>query len=138
MSVRKKTTNRLTLYRTCHTCGKAIITTADTPWVRQIPNVDGKKQKTCYFCSEKCFTASYKHVGYYDSKYEQRKAEREKTRDIKEKNYKYYHAHEDELRERRKRNYWENHEEELLANRYCKKKRKLLELDKKKIEGAIQ
>ena len=32
MSVRRQTANRLTLFRTC---GKQIVTTADTPWVRQ-------------------------------------------------------------------------------------------------------
>lgn len=35
MSVRRQTANRLTLFRTCGTCGKQIVTTADTPWVRQ-------------------------------------------------------------------------------------------------------
>ena len=36
MSVRRQTANRLTLFRTCGTCGKQIVTTADTPWVRQV------------------------------------------------------------------------------------------------------
>ena len=78
MSVRRETTNRLTLYRTCGTCGKGIVTTADTPWVRQIER-DGKKQATTYFCCEKCFTDSYKHIGWYpgqaaaDSAYARRK-----------------------------------------------------------------
>lgn len=36
MSVRRNTTNRLTLFRTCGTCGRSIVTTADTPWVRQV------------------------------------------------------------------------------------------------------
>lgn len=31
MSVRRQTANRLTLFRTCGTCGKQIVTTADTP-----------------------------------------------------------------------------------------------------------
>ena len=30
MSVRRQTANRLTLFRTCGTCGKQIVTTADT------------------------------------------------------------------------------------------------------------
>ena len=33
---------RLTLFRTCGTCGKQIVTTADTPWVRQVER-DGKR-----------------------------------------------------------------------------------------------
>lgn len=126
MSVKKKTSNRLTLYRTCHTCGKSIVTTADTPWIRQIPNVDGKKQKTCYFCSEKCFASSYKHIGFYDGKAEKRRKEKEMNRNKKEKNYRYYHSHEKELREKRKNRYYENREEELLSNKYYKKKRKIM------------
>lgn len=34
MSVRRKTTNRLTLFRSCATCGREIVTTADTPFMR--------------------------------------------------------------------------------------------------------
>ena len=58
MSVRRQTANRLTLFRTCGTCGKQIVTTADTPWVRQVER-DGKRQATTYFCSEGCFAAEY-------------------------------------------------------------------------------
>lgn len=65
MSVRRQTANRLTLFRTCGTCGKQIVTTADTPWVRQVER-DGKRQATTYFCSEGCFAASYKHIGWFD------------------------------------------------------------------------
>lgn len=67
MSVRRNTTNRLTLFRTCGTCGRSIVTTADTPWVRQVER-DGKKQATTYFCCEGCFAASYKHIGFFDGK----------------------------------------------------------------------
>ena len=67
MSVRRQTANRLTLFRTCGTCGKQIVTTADTPWVRQVER-DGKRQATTYFCSEGCFAASYKHGGWCDGK----------------------------------------------------------------------
>ena len=59
MSVRHNTTNRLTLYRTCHTCGRSIVTTADTPFVRQIL-IDGR-QVTCYFCGEECKRSGYTH-----------------------------------------------------------------------------
>lgn len=127
MSVRKKTGNRLTLYRTCHTCGKNIVTTADTPWIRQVPNVDGKKQKTCYFCCEKCFAASYKHIGFFDGKTQQRREEREASRDKTEKNRRYYEAHAEEIRKRRREYYWNNLEEERKNNKFQKEKRKLLE-----------
>lgn len=129
MAVRRKTSNRLTLYRNCHICGKSIVTTSDTPWVRQLSNVDGKKQKTCYFCSEKCFASSYKHIGFYDGKADKRRKEKEMNRDKRDKNYRYYHSHEKELREKRKKRYWENREEELLSNKYYKMKRKLLKGD---------
>ena len=72
MSVRRQTANRLTLFRTCGTCGKQIVTTADTPWVRQVER-DGKRQATTYFCSEGCFAASYKHIGWFDGKAEERR-----------------------------------------------------------------
>lgn len=52
MSVRRKTEHRLSLIRTCHTCGLTFPTTAASPWMRQLCNVDGKKQKTCYFYTE--------------------------------------------------------------------------------------
>lgn len=62
MSVRRNTTNRLSLIRVCHTCGRSFPTTASTPFMRQIADVGGKRQKTCYFCSEACKLASYKHL----------------------------------------------------------------------------
>lgn len=73
MSVRRDTTNRLSLIRVCHTCGRSFQTTAATPFMRQIANVDGKKQKTCLFCSEACKTASYRHL--FDGKAVQRRDE---------------------------------------------------------------
>ena len=80
MSVRRQTANRLTLFRTCGTCGKQIVTTADTPWVRQVER-DGKKQATTYFCSEGCFAASYKHIGWFDGKAEERRKLKDRNRD---------------------------------------------------------
>ena len=74
MSVRRDTKNRLLLIRACGTCGKTIYTTADTPWVRQVL-VDGS-QRTTYFCSRGCFAASYKHIGWYDGKTEERRREK--------------------------------------------------------------
>lgn len=127
MSVRKKTPNRLTLYRTCHTCGKSIVTTADTPWIRQLPNIDGKKQKTCYFCSESCFKKSYKYIGYYDGLAWKRREEKEKNRDVKEKNRRYYEKNKEKIKEKRRKYYQEHREQELESNKYHRKKRKLLQ-----------
>ena len=71
---------RLTLFRICGTCGKTIVTTADTPWVRQVPR-DGKKMATTYFCSEGCYAASYKHIGWFDGKAEERRRLKDRNRD---------------------------------------------------------
>lgn len=125
MSVRRNTTNRLTLYRTCGTCGRQIITTADTPWVRQVER-DGKKQATTYFCSEKCFAASYKHIGWYDGNAEERRKLKEARRDWKTKNRKYREAHAEELREKARLRRLANPGMAAADSAYSRKKRKLL------------
>lgn len=125
MSVRRNTTNRLTLYRTCGTCGRQIVTTADTPWVRQVER-DGKKQATTYFCSEKCFAASYKHIGWYDGKAEERRKLKEARRDWKTKNRKYREAHAEELREKARLRRLANPSMAAADSAYNRKKRKLL------------
>ena len=80
MSTKRKVVDkRLTLFRTCGVCGKSFVTTADTPWVRQVPR-DGKRQATTYYCSTTCYQASYKYKGWYDGKTEERRREREKKR----------------------------------------------------------
>lgn len=126
MSVRRNTTNRLTLYRTCGTCGRQIVTTADTPWVRQVER-DGKKQATTYFCSEKCFSASYKHIGWYDGKAEERRKLKEARRDWKTKNRKYREAHAEELREKARLRRLANPGMAAADSAYNRKKRKLLD-----------
>lgn len=128
MSIRKRTENRLTLYRECAICGQHIVTTADTPWMRMMPQ-NGKKQATCYFCSSSCFQASYKHIGFYDGKAEERrqtKYQRVSREKHAEWNKRYYENHSEKIRERRKKDYLEHREEELKNNAYQKRKRKLL------------
>lgn len=95
MSIRRKTSNRQILTRICYVCGKTFSVTADTPFVRQLQNVNGKKQKTCYFCSERCKMPTYKHL--FDGLARKRKQERDSHRDVKEKNRKYYEAHREEI-----------------------------------------
>lgn len=128
MSVRRKDplNGRWVLYRQCGTCGKWIMTTADSPWVRQVER-DGKKQATTYYCSSKCFQASYKHIGWYDGKADIRREEREKKRDISEKNRRYYQKHKEKERQRSRDRYWSDPEAARAANAYSRKKRKLLE-----------
>lgn len=128
MAVRRKTENRLTLHRVCHTCGRAMVTTADTPFMRQLYSVDGKKQKTCYFCCEACKRASYKYTGWYDGKAEERRRAKEAARDVTEKNRRYYQEHAEQERERQRKRYWANPDSQRLSSEYNRKKRKLLEV----------
>lgn len=124
MGVRKTGAGRLTLFRTCHTCGRSIITTADTPFIRQLYNVDGKKQKTCYFCSEACKRASYKHN--MDGKAEERRAAREARRDWAEKNRRYYVAHAEQERARTRDRYWADPEKARAEVKYQRRKQRLI------------
>ena len=126
MSVRRNTTNRLTLIRSCGACGRTFSTTADSPFMRQLPR-DGKKQATTYFCSEKCLAASYKHIGWFDGKAEQRRKEREAKRDTQEKNRRYYAAHREEMIERARRYREANPGLAAADSAYARKKRKLLQ-----------
>ena len=124
MSIRRQTDTRLFLIRTCHTCGKIFSTTAASPFMRQIKNVDGKKQKTCYFCSQTCKMANYKHL--FDGKAAERKAEYDRNRDRRESTRRYYAAHAERERERAKARYWADPDAARAANAYQRKKRKLV------------
>lgn len=128
MSIRKKTNNRKTLFRDCFICGKHFSTTADTPFVRQITNVNGKKQATVYFCSESCKNKSYKHL--FDGNAEKRRKEREYKRDIKEKNRKYYFLHSEEIKAKKRDEYYKNRESYLLDQKYNRQKRELIKEDR--------
>ena len=123
MSLRKQTTNRLTLFRECGVCGTSFVTTADSPWMRQML-IDGR-QLTKYFCSQSCFHSSYKHKGCWDGKAEERRKAREAGRDVSEKNRLYYERHRTRELERAKARYWADPEAARENNRYQKKKRKL-------------
>lgn len=122
MSIRKQTSNRLTLIRTCGACGRQFTTTADTPWMRQVL-VDGR-QLTRYFCSQTCFAASYKHK--FDGKAEERRREREAMRDNSAKNRLYYERHREQELARARARYWSDPEAARADNAYQKQKRKLL------------
>lgn len=107
MSIRRNTTNRLRLVRTCYVCGRTFPTTADSPFMRQMYNVDSKKQKTCYFCSESCKNSTYKHRfnGRADIRRQERERAREASRDRSAYNRRYYAEHADAERERAKKAY---------------------------------
>lgn len=125
MSVRRKTDFRLTLIRSCGTCGREFVTSAASPWMRQLPR-DGKKQAITYFCSESCYAKSYKHIGFYDGKAAERRAEREAKRDNRERCRIYNAKNAEKRRQKRREWYWANHDEAILRNKYNRQKRKLL------------
>ena len=123
MSVRKDTRNRKTLIRACGTCGVEFLTTAGTPWLRQVPR-DGKRQVNTYYCCETCFSASYRHR--FDGKAKERRAERERNRDRTEYRKKRYAENRDRELAYARARYWADPEAARAANRYAKKKRRLL------------
>ena len=128
MSVRRQTANRLTLFRTCGTCGKQIVTTADTPWVRQVER-DSKRQATTYFCSEGCFAASYKHIGWFDGKAEERRKLKDRNRDPEKERERwrhYYTTHREERIEAARKRRQENPGLAAADNAYYRRKRKLM------------
>lgn len=117
-------TGRKILFRQCDTCGRSIVTTADTPFVRQVLK-DGR-QITAYYCCEDCKKNSYKHIGWFDGKAEERRKLKDAQRDRREYNHRYYAANAERERERA-RIYRANHPEEVrLSNAYNRKKQKLL------------
>lgn len=126
MSARRDTTNRLTLFRSCGTCGRSIVTTADTPWVRQVER-DGKKQATTYFCCERCYAASYKHIGWYDGKAQERRRAREAARDNRARNRRYYAEHAEEIKAKHREYRRLNREKSIADCAYQRRKRKLLQ-----------
>lgn len=125
MSVRRKTDNHRNLYRQCWICGKWFWTTADTPWIRQIYNVGGKKQKTCYFCSSACKEASYKmpHHGKWQLNSEERGRKRRHT---PEENRAYYIENAERIKAQKRARYLADVEAAREANRYNRMKRKML------------
>ena len=130
MSIRKNTTNRYTLFRTCYVCGQMMVTTADTPFMRQLYNVDGKKQKTVYFCSESCKESTYKH--HFDGLAWKRREEREAQRDNAARNKHYYDNHADQERERAKQRYHAMTEEDRSKlNAYRRRQRALSKKENK-------
>lgn len=138
MSVRRKTENRLTLYRECACCGQHIITTAETPWVRMVATVENgrRRQRIKYFCSSACFQASYKHIGWYDGKAAERRREKDRNEPPEEKAERwkrYYAANGEKVRQRSRERYYENHDAELADMAFYRQKRKLLRKEAQEI-----
>lgn len=125
MSIRKDTTNRRTLFRTCFVCGRTMSTTASTPFMRQLRDVDGKKQAIVYFCSETCKNSTY--IRHFDGLAWKRREEKEARRDNTERNRRYYEAHRDQERERAKQRYHAMTQEELdKLNAYRRRQRAMM------------
>ena len=101
-----------------------MVTTADTPFMRMLQNVDGKKQKIVYFCSESCKESTYKH--HFDGLAWKRREEKETNRDNTERHKRYYEAHADERREYAKQRYHAmSDEERAKLNAYRRRQRAL-------------
>ena len=113
---RKDAESRSTLFRECDICGQGIVTQADTPWMRQV-NVteDGKRrQLTKYYCSSSCLKASYRNIGWYDGKAEERRNEKDKARDPVQRaiaSKLYYEAHREEICRKKRERYREQKNE---------------------------
>ena len=103
---------RATLFRTCGTCGRSIVTTADTP----------------YYCSEGCYAASYKHIGWFDGKAEERRRLKDRNRDPereRERGRRYYAAHREERVEAARQRRLANPGLAAADSAYYRRKRKL-------------
>ena len=103
------------------------MTTADTPWVRQVER-DGKRQATTYFCSEGCFAASYKHIGWFDGKAEERRKLKDRSRDPEKERARhraYQQAHREELREKARLRRLAHPGQAAADSAYARRKRKL-------------
>ena len=103
-----------------------MITTADTPFMRLMP-YGGKKQATCYFCSETCKQASYKHK--FDGKHEERRRQKELARDRTEANRRYYIENRARILDKKKALYWQNPEEYRARSNYNKEKARRKQLE---------
>ena len=105
-----------------------VVTSAASPFMRQVPR-DGKRQATTYYCCHSCYVTSFKHIGWYDGKAFERRAEREKNRDSRERNRRYYAEHAEEIKAK-KRAYYAAHPGLSTENsRYHRAKRKALAAD---------
>ena len=126
MSVRRKTDRRLTLIRPCGTCGQSVITSAASPFMRQVPR-DGKRQAITYYCCHSCYVASFKHLGFYArGRAEKSRGEREKNRDRGENNRRYYEEHAEEIKAKKRAYYAANPGLCAQNSRYYREKQKLL------------
>ena len=97
------------------------VTSAGSPFMRMIER-DGKKEAVTYYCCQSC----YKHIGWYDGKSNERRAERERNRDRREYNRRYYAEHAEEIKAK-KRAYYAAHPGLAAQNsQYYKAKQKLV------------
>lgn len=126
MSVRRNTKNRLFLIRTCHTCGKTFPTTAASPFMRMMPNDDGKYHKIAYFCSETCKKSSYKYN--MDGLAWKRRQERPRDKEKRAETWKRYYAENgDKIRAHRRARYQETKDSGLSETQFYRRKRQLLD-----------
>lgn len=83
---------------------------------------------TTYYCSEGCFAASYKHIGWFDGKAEERRRQKDQNRDPereRERWRRYYAAHREERIEAARQRRRENPGLAAADSAYARRKRKL-------------
>lgn len=102
-----------------------VVTSAGSPFMRMIER-DGKKEAVTYYCCQNCYKASYKHIGWYDGKAAERRAEREKNRDRREYNLRYYAEHAEEIKAKKRAYYAEHPGLSAQNSQYYRAKQKLL------------
>lgn len=98
---------------------------------------DGKKEAATYYCCQSCYKASYRHIGWYDGKSDERRAERESNRDRREYNRRYYAEHAEEIKAKRRAYYAANPGLAAQNSRYHKAKQKLIAAEAKEAGGPL-
>lgn len=87
------------------------------------------ERSKAYYCSEGCYAASYKHIGWFDGKAEERRRLKDQSRDPereRERWRRYYAAHREERIEAARQRRRENPGLAAADNAYYRRKRKLM------------
>ena len=82
---------------------------------------------TTYYCTETCFCASYKHIGWYDGKAEKRRKLKDQNRDPEKRSAqwkRYYAEHGEEIREKARQRRLANPGLAAADSAFYRKKRK--------------
>lgn len=105
-----------------------VVTSAGSPFMRMIER-DCKKEAVTYYCCQSCYKASYKHIGWYDGKADERRAERGRNRDRREYNRRYYAEHAEEIKAKKRAYYAAHPGLAAQDSQYYRAKQKLLDAE---------